>query len=201
MSMNKKRIGIIVGSVRDYAKDVPFSFTRKSGLVADWIYDRVHNVDFIKDYLPGYKDMEDLEFVIVDIAKYWPLSETHVVTKWLNTIEALDAYIIIAGEYNHSFPGSLKVGLDQFSDKDTEHRKAAFRHKPVGLVGLGFGASGARAVEQLKPVMSALGSWIIKDSMLVSLREDTAENNMNMRTHIHSIVLSRMLQEILLLLK
>lgn len=201
MSVNKKRIGIIVGTIRDDGPDLSFSSRRKSSLVAQWVFDQAHTEEFIREYSPGYANTEDVEFVIIDIAKYWPLLDTNVIAKWRNTIEALDAYIIISAEYNHSFPGTLKVALDYFSDKDTEERKAAFRHKPVGIVGLGFGASGARSVQQLKIVMSALGSWVVQDSMLVSLYADTADNNMNMRTHLHRTVLSRMLQEMLLLLK
>lgn len=54
-------------------------------------------------------------------------------------------FIIVSPEYNHSFPGELKLLLDNFYEE--------YNHKPVGICGVSIGKlGGARMVEQLKLV-------------------------------------------------
>ena len=199
MSVNKKRIGIIIGTARDDHPDTPFLFKRKSKMVGNWVYEQVSSNKFIEEYKPGYMNTENLDFIILDIAKYWPFATQDVIDKWRNIVESCDAFIVIAAEYSHSFPGALKFALDLFPDKDSKTEKAPLKFKPVGIIGLGWAASGARAVEQLKTVMSALGSWVVSTSVLISLYQDMEEDKMNIREH-HKKILSRMLNEIFLLI-
>lgn len=56
-----------------------------------------------------------------------------------------DGYIIVAPEYNHGYPGELKLFLDSFYDE--------FKRKPLAICGVSIGIlGGARAVEQLKTI-------------------------------------------------
>ena len=55
--------------------------------------------------------------------------------------------MIVTPEYNHSFPGVLKTAMD--------YLYAEWSNKAVGFVSYG-GLGGARAVEQLRLVCSAL---------------------------------------------
>jgi len=56
-----------------------------------------------------------------------------------------NGFIIVSPEYNHSFPGELKLLLDNFYEE--------FNHKPVGICGVSVGKlGGARMVEQLRLV-------------------------------------------------
>ena len=65
-------------------------------------------------------------------------------------IAAADALVIIAPEYNHSFPGLLKHALDSCLSE--------YIHKAVGLVGVSAGPfAGVRVVQSLLPVMRELG--------------------------------------------
>jgi len=58
-------------------------------------------------------------------------------------------FIIIAPEYNHSFPGELKLFLDEFYEE--------FHNKPVGICGVSVGNfGGIRMIQNLKPVLAAL---------------------------------------------
>lgn len=197
---DKPVIGIIVGSVRTHDNNQDFSSRRKSDLIASWVMNTLRTQEFIDNYSPGYSAREDLEIIILDLINYFPF-DAEKEKAWREKIESCDAYLIVAAEYNHSFPGALKVALDLFSDRDTKERKAAFKRKPVGIVGLGFSASGVRAVQQLKIVMSALGAWLVQESILISLYQDMADNNINIREHLHSTVLGRMMDEIMILLK
>jgi ribosomal protein S27AE len=58
--------------------------------------------------------------------------------------------VIVAPEYNHSFPGLLKHALDSCLSE--------YIHKAVGLVGVSAGPfAGIRVVQSLLPVMRELG--------------------------------------------
>jgi NAD(P)H-dependent FMN reductase len=66
------------------------------------------------------------------------------------TIDRCDALIIVAPEYNHSFPGLLKHALDM--------NLKEYIHKAVGICGVSAGPfGGARVIESLLPVMRELG--------------------------------------------
>lgn len=71
-------------------------------------------------------------------------------------VEKADAFFIVAPEYNHSFPGSLKRLLDS--------ELARYNHKPVALAGVSNGGwGGVRGVEALVGAVRELGlvvmSW------------------------------------------
>ena len=64
-------------------------------------------------------------------------------------IRAADGLVLVAPEYNHGYPGELKLLLDSQS--------AAYARKPVGFVSVSAGLlGGARMVEQLRLVTVAL---------------------------------------------
>src|SRR5262249_2433014 len=65
-------------------------------------------------------------------------------------VAAADGLVIVAPEYNHSFPGLLKHVLDSCLSE--------YIHKAVGLVGVSAGPfQGTRVVQGLLPVMRELG--------------------------------------------
>lgn len=65
-------------------------------------------------------------------------------------MSAADGLVIVAPEYNHSFPGLLKHVLDSCLNE--------YIHKAVGLVGVSAGPfAGIRVVQSLLPVMRELG--------------------------------------------
>jgi NAD(P)H-dependent FMN reductase len=66
------------------------------------------------------------------------------------SMTAADGIVIVAPEYNHSFPGLLKHTLDSCLSE--------YIHKAVGLVGVSSGPfAGIRVVQSLLPVMRELG--------------------------------------------
>ena len=71
-------------------------------------------------------------------------------TTFSAAISAADGLVIVAPEYNHSFPGLLKHTLDSCLSE--------YIHKAVGLVGVSAGPfAGIRVVQSLLPVMRELG--------------------------------------------
>lgn len=74
-----------------------------------------------------------------------------------------DGYIIVTPEYNHGFPGSLKMMLDM--------NMKAYIRKPVNFVGVSAGSfGGTRVIELLIPVVRGLG-------MIVSTGEVNFSND------------------------
>ncbi len=65
-------------------------------------------------------------------------------------MQSADGLVIVAPEYNHSFPGLLKHALDSCLNE--------YIHKAVGLVGVSSGPfAGIRVVQSLLPVMREIG--------------------------------------------
>ena len=65
--------------------------------------------------------------------------------------------LVVTPEYNHSFPGILKLALDLVGDELTD--------TPVGIVTYGGMSHGLRAAEALRPVLSALRAVAVTDTV------------------------------------
>lgn len=73
-------------------------------------------------------------------------------------IAPADAFIIVSPEYNHGYPGELKMMLDLLYDE--------WARKPVGFCGVSAGGlGGARAVEQLRQVVVELHMVNIREAL------------------------------------
>jgi NAD(P)H-dependent FMN reductase len=68
---------------------------------------------------------------------------------WRDLMARADGLMIVTPEYNHGYPGELKILLDSVL--------AEYERKPVGICGVSAGrVGGARAVEQVRDVVMAL---------------------------------------------
>ncbi|MER3407041.1 MAG: NADPH-dependent FMN reductase [Patescibacteria group bacterium] len=57
-----------------------------------------------------------------------------------------NGFLIVSPEYNHGYPGELKLLLDEFYEE--------YNHKPVGICGVSVGKlGGGRMIEQLRLVL------------------------------------------------
>jgi NAD(P)H-dependent FMN reductase len=73
-------------------------------------------------------------------------------------IKKADGLIIVTPEYNHGYPGELKMMLDMLYEE--------YFQKPVGFCGVSFGAlGGARSVEQLRLVCIEYHMVPIREAM------------------------------------
>lgn len=75
-------------------------------------------------------------------------------------IMGIDGLIIVTSEYNHGYPGELKMILDMAYEE--------YEHKPVALCGTGGGMGGVRAVEQLRNVLIELKATSILEAVYFS---------------------------------
>lgn len=67
---------------------------------------------------------------------------------WSAAVDRGDAVVFVHPEYNHSVNGALKNAIDFLHGE--------WAHKPVSFVSYGGASGGLRAVQALKPVVSAL---------------------------------------------
>ena len=89
---------------------------------------------------------------------------THQHTKdWSAKIASFDAYVFVTPEYNHATSAALKNAIDFLYHE--------WVNKAAGFVGYG-GASGVRAVENLRLVMGELQIADVKAQVGISLFTD-----------------------------
>ncbi len=148
--MDTLKIGVIIGSNR------PGRFADKPG---NWIFREAQKLDGVEVEM---LDLKDWDFPFYDE----PMGPSmlnrkyshEIVTKWSNKIDALDAFIIVSPEYNHSTSAVLKNALD--------HIFPEWNRKPVGFVSYGS-AGGARAVEHLRQIVAELEMASTRTSVLI----------------------------------
>lgn len=76
--------------------------------------------------------------------------EHNKMSEWVEINKKADAYFIVAPEYNHGYPGTLKKLLD--------NDLGNYTHKPVALAGVSAGKwGGTRVIESLLPVLRTIG--------------------------------------------
>jgi NAD(P)H-dependent FMN reductase len=89
------------------------------------------------------------------------------VAKWLEALQAADAFVVVTPEYNHSIPGVLKNSLD-YTDWQVQA-------KPFAIVSHGS-AGGARAASHLKHVISEIRAVPIPTNLALTMRVSESFN-------------------------
>jgi len=81
-----------------------------------------------------------------------------VVEPWKEIMEKADGLIIVSPEYNHSFPGELKILIDSLYDE--------YVKKPVAVIGVSSGGiGGARMADNIKPILVTLGMVMLPETI------------------------------------
>lgn len=149
--MKKTRIGVVVASIRE---------GRVGSTVGNWFMDAV-------------KDNPDVECELIDLKEYpVPLyadampagmrqgkHENPQVDVWLSRLEAVDGFIFILPEYNHSLPGAFKNALDYVFPET--------HNKPMGIVSYGSIAAGSRSAEHLRQIAAEMQMFDIRNQILI----------------------------------
>jgi NAD(P)H-dependent FMN reductase len=104
-------------------------------------------------------------------------------------VESADGIVIVAPEYNHGYPGELKLLLDS--------QGPAYARKPVGYVSVSAGLmGGARMVEQLRLVTTALRMIPVSPAVHVSEVGDAFDADGSFASSSLQDVLDAMLDEV-----
>jgi NAD(P)H-dependent FMN reductase len=147
------KIAIIVGSTRP---------GRNGEAVGKWVYG-------------VSRKRSDAEFELVDIKDFnLPLldepmppimgqySKPHT-KRWAAKVGSFDACVFVTPEYNHGTSGALKNAIDFLF--------AEWNNKAAGFVSYG-GASGERAVEQLRLNLAEVQMATVRNQVLLSMYTD-----------------------------
>lgn len=146
-------VGIILGSTRP---------NRNGEAVAKWVHEKVSNR---RDANYELVDLRDYNLPLLDEpippsqGKY---SQPHT-KRWAEKVAALDAFIFVTPEYNHSTSGALKNAIDFL------YRE--WNNKAAGFVSYGS-AGGARAVEALRLIMAEIQIADVRAQVMFSLFTD-----------------------------
>jgi len=110
---------------------------------------------FLVNHIKETRD--DIETELVDVNEY--VKDPQTIAAWIDDDRAhpwrekakeADGYIIVSPEYNHGYPGELKLLLDSAMKE--------YSKKPVSIAGVSAGGfGGTRLVENLWPVTLELG--------------------------------------------
>ena len=147
------KIGIIIGSTRP---------GRNGEAVAKWVYELA-------------SQRTDAEFELIDLLDYnlphldeaippslGQYANEHT-KQWAKTIGALDGFVFVTPEYNHSTSGALKNAIDFLY--------VEWHNKAAGFVSYGLNG-GTRAVEHLRLVMGELQVADVRAQVALSLFSD-----------------------------
>lgn len=87
---------------------------------------------------------------------------------WSASVDRADAIVFVHPEYNHSINGALKNAIDYLHGE--------WAHKPVSFVSYGGASGGLRAVQALKPVVSALKMYPTAAAVALSFPQRQIES-------------------------
>ncbi|MDD3072647.1 MAG: NAD(P)H-dependent oxidoreductase [Candidatus Pacebacteria bacterium] len=107
-----------------------------------------------------------IESEIIDVKDYGlrftdGTGESSESKKFAERVKKSNALIIVSPEYNHGYPGELKIMMDMLYKE--------YAKKPIGFCGVSIGAfGGIRAVEQLRQVAIEFHMLPIRESVYFS---------------------------------
>jgi NAD(P)H-dependent FMN reductase len=114
--------------------------------------------------------------------------------KFAEKIIKSNALIIVSPEYNHGYPGELKMMLDMLYKE--------YAHKPIGFCGVSIGIlGGARMVEQLRLVSIEYHMIPIREALYFSGVQNLFEENGNIKDVSYSDRVKVFLSELDLYIK
>ncbi len=104
-------------------------------------------------------------------------------------ISQADGLIIVSPEYNHGYPGELKMMLDMVYKQ--------YAGKPLGICGVSAGGlGGARMVEQLRQVAVELHMVPIREALYFPVVQELFDNEGKIKDESYSERVKRFLEEL-----
>jgi NAD(P)H-dependent FMN reductase len=140
-------VPIILGTARE---------GRKSEKVASYMLERAKDAGLQSEVL----DVRDFRVKATDNTMTLETAKA-----FSEKVSKADGLIIVSPEYNHGYPGELKMMLDLLYQQ--------YFNKPVGICGVSKGSlGGARMVEQLRLVCIELHTVPIREAMYFPAVQD-----------------------------
>jgi NAD(P)H-dependent FMN reductase len=114
----------------------------------------------VGDWVEEHLSAADVDTDLVDLAALSippDMTMCPDVRSFASRVGRADAVVVVTPEYNHGYPGPLKIAIDALRDE--------WRAKPVAFVSYGGLAGGLRAVEALRPVFAELNAMTIRETV------------------------------------
>lgn len=144
--MKEIYIPVILGTARE---------GRHSASVAQWVFSLLQNFQGVTTQLIDVRDF------VLQPKTIAPWMEGESSQPWQDLCTRADGFVIVSPEYNHSFPGELKLLLDQ-AEKE-------YQGKPVGICSVSAGGfGGIRLIQALLPVFHTLELKPLKTTLSIS---------------------------------
>lgn len=130
---------VIIGSTRP---------GRVGALIGQWFTARARGHG---GFDVGVADLAAINLPMLDEPNHPQLRQyLHQHTRdWSAVIDRSDAVVFVTPEYNHGYPAPIKNAIDFLYHE--------WADKPAGFVSYGGVSAGTRSVQQLKPVVTAVG--------------------------------------------
>lgn len=154
--MNDVYIPVVLGTARE---------GRRSEAVAKFVYDIVSSTEGVKTEFVDVRD-HLMEATVNSSA------ENELADKWRGIADKADGFVIVSPEYNHSFPGELKMLLDRaFSE---------YKHKVFGVCGVSDGPwGGIRMAETIRSVLITLNAVVSNRTVMFSNADELFDGKGN----------------------
>lgn len=111
----------------------------QSGKVARWLLEQAKNQSGLETKLFDTSEFNFPSNLAGEAMK--PFNQ-----EWQQAVERADGLIIVSPEYNHGYPGTLKLALDILYEE--------YRYKAVAICSVSSGPiGGARMIENLLPIL------------------------------------------------
>jgi len=169
-------IPIILGTARD---------GRQSEKVVNFVFEQLKSKNIDTEIL----DVRDYSITATDGS-----GESDLAKKFASKIIKSSAIIIISPEYNHGYPGELKIMLDLLYEE--------YFDKPIGFCGVSKSSlGGVRAVEQLRLVAVGLHMIPIYDAVYFSNIEKLFDNQNQLQDISYISKISNLVDKLKLAIK
>lgn len=163
--MNKPTIAVIIGSIRE---------GRAGEKVSKWFMEATKDIQSATLTLVDLKDHELPLFAEAVSPQYREgLHPNPNVQAWLDALAAADGYIFITPEYNHGVPGPLKNAVD--------YGYREWNGKPIGFVGYGGVAGGARSIEHWRQIAAELQMYDIREAITIPVVWEAFDEHGNLK--------------------
>jgi len=150
--------------------------------------------EHITDYLQKkFSELSDVNLSYVDVAEWvksprtipeWEDSEES--KPWKELMTKTDALVLVVPEYNHSYPGELKLLLDMDFDN--------YNRMPVVVVGASSGSHGGmRVIEHIQPVLNNFKMNVVPASLRFDSLKDFASMSHDARDDMQKERFDKML--------
>ena len=136
----------------------------------------------------------EIETELIDVRDYRLTATDNTETsptakKFEEKVLKADGFIIVSPEYNHSYPGELKMMLDMLFEQ--------YAKKPVAICGVSAGMlGGVRMVEQLRLVMIEFHMVPIHNAVYFSSVKSLFDDNGVIKDQSYGLKVQKLLDEL-----